>query len=83
MNYIDVVGRDICEIAEEDYNISLQYRDFICVKAYGSRRYDSVSIYYYIWYILNSQNMFISHNTIKTKCHFDLVTLLESRGGKV
>ena len=27
--------------------------------------------------------MFISHNTIKTKCHFDLVTLLESCGGKV
>ena len=79
MNYIDVVGRDICEIAEEDYNISLQYRDFICVKAYGSRRYDSVSIYL----VYNSQNMFISHNTIKTKCHFDLVTLLESCGGKV
>ena len=59
MNYIDVVGRDICEIAEEDYNISLQYRDFICVKAYGSRRYDSVSIYYYIWYITRKTCLYL------------------------
>ena len=39
--------------------------------------------YILLYLVYNSQNMFISHNTIKTKCHFDLVTLLESCGGKV